>query len=80
MTIDDFNEAMGTQLPQNGPRTLAGLVFDALGRRPAPGDSVESAAVQADRRAGRRPAHHRSARHAAAGADGRLTAILVNES
>jgi len=46
MTIDDFNEAMGTQLPQNGPRTLAGLVFDALGRRPAPGDSVESAGVK----------------------------------
>ena len=44
MTIDDFNEAMGTQLPQEGPRTLAGLVFDALGRRPAPGDAVESAA------------------------------------
>ena len=46
MTIDDFNEAMGTQLPQKGPRTLAGLVFDALGRRPVPGDTVESAAVE----------------------------------
>ena len=41
MTIDDFNEAIGTQLPQDGPRTLAGLVFDALGRRPEPGDEVE---------------------------------------
>jgi putative hemolysin len=41
MTIDDFNEAVGTQLPQRGPRTLAGLVFDALGRRPQPGDVVE---------------------------------------
>jgi putative hemolysin len=41
MTIDDFNEAMGTQLPQEGPRTLAGLVFDALGRRPRPGDVAE---------------------------------------
>ncbi|MEZ0294228.1 MAG: hemolysin family protein [Solirubrobacteraceae bacterium] len=46
MTIDDFNEAMGTQLPQEGPRTLAGLVFDALGRRPVPGDTVESAAAE----------------------------------
>ena len=46
MTIDDFNEAMGTGLPQTGPRTLAGLVFDALGRRPVPGDSVESAGVK----------------------------------
>jgi putative hemolysin len=38
MTIDDFNEAVGTRLPQRGPRTLAGLTFDALGRRPRPGD------------------------------------------
>jgi putative hemolysin len=40
MTIDDFNEAVGTELPQRGPRTLAGLAFDALGRRPEPGDVV----------------------------------------
>ena len=37
MTIDDFNETMGTRLPQAGVRTLAGLVFDALGRQPRPG-------------------------------------------
>jgi putative hemolysin len=41
LTIDDANEALGLQLPQRGPRTLAGLTFDALGRRPQPGDSVE---------------------------------------
>jgi putative hemolysin len=41
MTIDDFNEAVGTRFPQDGPRTLAGLVFDALGRRPTRGDAVE---------------------------------------
>jgi putative hemolysin len=40
MTIDDFNEAVGSQLPQRGARTLAGLVFDALGRRPEAGDDV----------------------------------------
>ncbi|MEA2255787.1 MAG: magnesium and cobalt exporter, family [Solirubrobacteraceae bacterium] len=40
MTIDDFNEAIGTDLPQDGPRTLAGLVFDRLGRRPAVGDEI----------------------------------------
>lgn len=40
MTIDDFNEELGTQLPLEGPRTLAGLVFDALGRRPRPGDEA----------------------------------------
>jgi putative hemolysin len=41
MTIDDFNEAVGTRFPQDGPRTLAGLVFDALGRRPDPDDAVD---------------------------------------
>jgi putative hemolysin len=41
MTIDDFNEAVGTRFPQEGSRTLAGLVFDALGRRPDTGDAVE---------------------------------------
>jgi putative hemolysin len=40
MTIDDFNEEVGTSLPQRGPRTLAGLAFDALGRLPEPGDEV----------------------------------------
>jgi putative hemolysin len=40
MTIDDFNETVGTRLPQDGPRTLAGLVLDALGRQPEPGDEV----------------------------------------
>ena len=40
MSVDDFNEATGATLPQDGARTLAGLVFNALGRRPEPGDSV----------------------------------------
>jgi putative hemolysin len=40
MTIDDFNEAVGTDLPQGGARTLAGLVFDALGRRAEKGDEI----------------------------------------
>jgi putative hemolysin len=40
MTIDDFNETVGTSLPQRSARTLAGLVFDELGRRPRVGDSV----------------------------------------
>jgi putative hemolysin len=46
MTIDDFNEAVGTQLPQNGARTMAGLVFNALGRRPEPGDTVAVESVR----------------------------------
>jgi len=40
MTIDDFNESVGAELPQEGVRTMAGLVFGALGHRPAPGESV----------------------------------------
>lgn len=40
MTIDDFNETVGSELPQEGVRTMAGLVFDALGHRPATGESV----------------------------------------
>ena len=35
--LDDFNEATGTALPQDDQGTLAGLVFDALGRRPQVG-------------------------------------------
>ena len=46
MTIDDFNEAVGTALPQDGARTMAGLVFNALGRRPAPGDAVDVEGVR----------------------------------
>jgi putative hemolysin len=46
MTIDDFNETLGTHLPQPGVRTLAGLVFDRLGRLPAVGDSATIDDVQ----------------------------------
>ena len=41
MTIDDFNEVVGTELPKEDARTMAGLVFHELGRRPRPGDAVE---------------------------------------
>jgi CBS domain containing-hemolysin-like protein len=46
MTIDDFNETIGTRLPQEGNRSLAGLVFTALGRRPREGDSVTVGSVR----------------------------------
>jgi putative hemolysin len=46
LTIDDANETLGMDLPQRGPRTLAGLTFDALGHRPTPGDTVELEGVQ----------------------------------
>jgi putative hemolysin len=40
MTVDDFNETVGTDMPHEDARTLAGLVFNALGRRPEVGDEV----------------------------------------
>jgi putative hemolysin len=40
LTIDDFNETIGTELPVEDARTLAGLVFNRLGRRPEPDDEV----------------------------------------
>ena len=46
MTIDDFNEAAGTELPQEGSRSLAGLTFHELGRRPGPGDAVRVDGVE----------------------------------
>jgi putative hemolysin len=45
MTIDDFNEAVGTELDTSEARTLAGLVFNALGRRPREGDEVQAGDV-----------------------------------
>jgi magnesium and cobalt exporter, CNNM family len=39
-TIDDFNEAFGTELSQDGFHTMAGLVFGMLGRAPEVEDTV----------------------------------------
>jgi putative hemolysin len=41
LTIDDFEDVTKVELPQRGPRTLGGLAFDALGRRPEVGDEVD---------------------------------------
>ncbi len=46
ITVDDFNESEGTGLPQDGPRTLAGLVFDRLGRAAEPGDRISIDGVE----------------------------------
>jgi putative hemolysin len=46
MTIDDFNEIVGTRLDTHGARTMAGLVFNLLGRRPREGDEVSAGDVQ----------------------------------
>jgi len=41
MSVDDFNDATGAELPHSDARTLAGVVFDALGRAPAEANTVE---------------------------------------
>jgi putative hemolysin len=46
MTIDDFNEAVGTTLPEPGFRTMAGLMFSTLGRRSQERDSVTIASIR----------------------------------
>jgi putative hemolysin len=40
ISVDDLNETLGTRLPTDGARTLAGVVFGALGRGAEPGDEV----------------------------------------
>jgi putative hemolysin len=45
MTIDDFNEEVGAELPLRGPRTLAGLLQDELGHHPRPEEGATVGAV-----------------------------------
>jgi len=40
MTVDDLNEMLGMDLPQDRAHTVAGLVLDLAGRRPEAGESV----------------------------------------
>jgi CBS domain containing-hemolysin-like protein len=40
-TIDDFNEKLGTDLPEEDYHTVGGFVFGLLGRAPEAGDEVE---------------------------------------
>ena len=40
--IDDFNETLGTELEHDDYHTVAGYVFDLLGRAADPGDEVRS--------------------------------------
>ena len=46
MTLDDFNETLGTALPQEYAHTLAGLLQHELGRRPDVGEEVAVAGVR----------------------------------
>jgi putative hemolysin len=43
--IDEFNELMGTELPDDDWDTLGGLIFDGLGHVPEVGESITSAGL-----------------------------------
>jgi CBS domain containing-hemolysin-like protein len=43
--VDDLNELLGSQLPEEGWDTVGGLVFGTLGRVPAQGDELELAGL-----------------------------------
>ena len=44
--LDDFNEQFGTSLEHEDYHTVAGYVFDLLGRAAEPGDQVRSDGVR----------------------------------
>ena len=41
LSLDDLAEQTSCDLPRGGSRTVAGLLFTTLGRRPTPGDHVD---------------------------------------
>jgi Hemolysins and related proteins containing CBS domains len=41
MNLDDVNDLLGADLPTETADTLGGLIYDALGRVPVPGDQLE---------------------------------------
>ncbi len=56
MSMDEFNERMGTELPVDEADTFGGFVFGLFGRQPVQGETVEAAgfAFQVDQTDGRR--------------------------
>lgn len=46
MEVSEFNSRIGSDLPEAGARTLAGLMVSLLGRRPRPGDEVKIAGLR----------------------------------
>lgn len=44
--LDDFNDIMGTQLPNSEADTLSGLIYSRIGRVPAAGDHVQIEGLQ----------------------------------
>ena len=46
MTVDDLDESLDRHRPCSRSRTMAGLVFEVLGRCPGEGDRVELGPVE----------------------------------
>ena len=44
--LDDFNDIMGTQLPNSEADTLSGLIYSRIGRAPTAGDNVQIEGLQ----------------------------------
>ena len=44
--LDDFNDIMGTQLPNSEADTLSGLIYSRIGRVPTVGDSLQIEGLQ----------------------------------
>jgi CBS domain containing-hemolysin-like protein len=44
--LDDFNDIMGTQLPNSEADTLSGLIYSRIGRVPTAGDKVQIEGLQ----------------------------------
>jgi CBS domain containing-hemolysin-like protein len=54
--VDDLNDVLGAELPQEGWDTVGGLVFGTLGRIPVEGETIElnGVAITVERVQGRR--------------------------
>ena len=65
--IDEFNEELGTKLPDEDYHTVAGFVFGLLGRAAEAGRRGRARGHAVPRRRGRRNAHPDRDRHAARG-------------
>ena len=72
MAIDDVDDLLGTELPQEGWDTVGGLMLAISGRVPAEGESVDVDGVRlvAQRVQGRRVSRVRIERHASAAVPG----------
>ncbi len=42
MNLDDVNDLLEADLPTEAADTLGGLIYDALGRVPVPGDTLQT--------------------------------------